>query len=147
MICIPLVNLMSGRLAIFHPLEYSFIKNSGAYLKILKEPLRRNWNLALQAWLRFILSLIREKNQRNKSSQHFSSRPPNGTLKRYCHRSYSGHLTLNIPISGINPPILTRKRGDEHPCYFCRGVPVYQSLCCLPRSHFCLVTQHEERGD
>ena len=26
MICIPLVNRMSGRLAIFHPLEYSFIK-------------------------------------------------------------------------------------------------------------------------
>lgn len=41
--CIPLVNRMSGRLAIFHPLGYSFIKNSGgAYLKILKEPLRRD---------------------------------------------------------------------------------------------------------
>ena len=79
MICIPLVNLMSGRLAIFHPLEYSFIKNSGAYLKILKEPLRRNWNLALQAWLRFILSLIREKKSEKQKFPTFFFPPP----KRY----------------------------------------------------------------
>ena len=74
-------------------------------------------------------------------ARRYVPHPPNGTLKRHCHRSYGGHLALKIPISGINPPILTRQRGDEHPCYFCRGVPVYQSLCSLPRSHFCLVTQ------
>ena len=75
---------MSGRLAIFHPLEYSFIKNSGAYLKILKEPLRRNWNLALQAWLRFILSLIREKIRETKVPNIFLPAPQtvplNGTV-------------------------------------------------------------------
>ena len=79
MICIPLVNRMSGRLAIFHPLEYSFIKNSGAYLKILKEPLRRNWNLALQAWLRIHFKPHQRKKSEKQKFPPFFFPPP----KRY----------------------------------------------------------------